>query len=1025
MAAGAVVHEMSPQLQKDPQNVGSQAFLPVLRPPDYYTQPSIGVLAAREGADGGYCSRVPDFVVGRDGYGKVKFFGETDVRWLDLGKIVKFERHSIAVYEDESVKPPAGRGLNKAAQVSLMLHLGSTALQGAELEGLVRKLRCITERQGAHFVSFDPSTHEWRFVVQHFSRFGLVEDDEEDDVVMDDAVIRADEKVEEPQVSPASVGLSHSLPAHLGLDPVKMQEMRTLMFSADEECVDFEAPLPFEKGYHGKDYLRSESPSSSARSSIHRPPLLGSAPKMGRKTSPMRKAPQGLLEYDATNSDLQLSGNILVTRRSRGFPVRTMKAEGFKLDMNHVTPLSGSYSANVVDAALFMGRSFRVGWGPNGILVHTGTRVGKPGNELSSIINLEKVALDRTVRDENDKVKEELIDLRFLSPLNLHKSLDHESTDVELGSCRIQTQKVLADRFSLPEICRRFIGILERQLDVPGLSTSSRVILMHQVTVWELIRVLFSDRVGGGNPHPLVDDEGEDMALDKKDLSSDVDPEASQLVRRAEFSYWLQESVCHRVQEEVSCLSESSNLEHILLLLTGRQLDMAVELAASTGDVRLAILLSQAGGSMVNRSDVARQLDIWKINGLDFGFIENERLKLYDLLSGNVQSAFHDLSIDWKRYLGLVMWYQLPPDTSLPVIIHNYEQLVNEGRAPYPVPVYIDEGPLEEAMDWSAGDRFDIAYYLMLLHANGEKLFGDLKTMFSAFASTHDALDYHMIWHYKAILEAIGTFNSNDLHLLDMSLISQLLCLGLCHWAIYVVLHMDHCKEFPHLQTNLIREILFQYCETWSTQSVQRQFIEDLGIPSEWMHEAMAIYFEYHGDPPKALDHFLNCSNWRKSHTIFMTSVAHSLFLSSKHSEIWNIAGTMEMHKSEIADWDLGAGIFIDFYTIRSSLQANTIGDLGTLQEKNDACRSFFSHLNESLSVWGRRIPVDARASYSKMAEELCGLLVSVPAEGSTPSVQMSCFETMLIAPIPEDMRSCHLQDAVSVFTYILSEAAT
>ena len=29
----------------------------------------------------------------------------------------------------------------------------------------------------------------------------------------------------------------------------------------------------------------------------------------------------------------------------------------------------------------------------------------------------------------------------------------------------------------------------------------------------------------------------------------------------------------------------------------------------------------------------------------------------------------------------------------------------------------------------------------------------------------------------------------------------------------------------------------------------------------------------------------------------------------------------MEGHKSEIADWDLGAGMYIDFYLIKSSLQ--------------------------------------------------------------------------------------------------------
>ena len=111
--------------------------------------------------------------------------------------------------------------------------------------------------------------------------------------------------------------------------------------------------------------------------------------------------------------------------------------------------------------------------------------------------------------------------------------------------------------------------------------------------------------------------------------------------------------------------------------------------------------------------------------------------------------------------------------------------------------------------------------------------------MFSAFASTHDPLDHHMIWHQRAVLEAVGTFSSDDLHVLDMGFVSQLLSLGQCHWAIYVVLHMPHRDDYPYLQATAIREILFQYCETWSAQENQQQFIEDLGIPSAWLHEAL------------------------------------------------------------------------------------------------------------------------------------------------------------------------------------------
>ncbi|WOL00606.1 nuclear pore complex protein [Canna indica] len=1002
------------------------SLLPTLHSSDYYTKPSFDELAAREIVDAGYCSKVPDFTVGRVGYGNIKFLGNTDVRWLNLDEIVKFEKHSVVVYDNEAQKPPVGQGLNKTAEVTLILQLGKLdlhSLDSARCSGILKK---SADRQGAQFISFDLSSGKWIFLVHHFSRFGL-EDEEEDDIIMDDANMNSPAEVKESPLHPVGSVLSHSLPAHLGLDPVRMQEMRALMFHTEEEDEELSGSFQKISGYV-KEQIKEDSPGSNTKIFGHKTLMQGSSRKEGSKNSPpIRRPPQALLEYNVNKAELSPSMDILLTGQKKGLPFpRLTKVEGFKLEDKHATPLSGGFSKNIVDAALFMGRSFRVGWGPNDILVHSGTPVGSSNSGLSSQINIQKVAIDKAVRDEKDKINEELVDLCFSSPLNLHKLLEHEWYQPELGSCEIKLSRVVCSRVTLPEVCRGYIHIIEKQLDVPGLCSSSRMFLMHQVMVWELIKVLFSERETSGQ----LDDDGEEMMLDNKDnsldIDIDIDIEAKPFARRADFSKWLQESVCHRVQDEVSFLDDSSDLEQILVLLSGRQLDEAVELAASRGDVRLSILLSQAGGSMVNRSDMAQQLDLWRMNGMDFKFIENDRLKLYELLAGNIQGAFHASSVDWKRYLGLVMWYQLPPDTSLPVIFQTYQQLLSEDRAPHPVPVYVDEGLLEEALDWNVGDNYDLAYYLMLLHANEEKNFTLLKTMFSAFSSTHDPLDYHMIWHQRAILEAIGAFSSKDLNVLDMSFVNQLLCLGQCHWAIYVVLHMPYYDDAPYIQAKLIKEILCQNCETWSTQESQYQFIEDLGIPSEWIHEALAMYFEYHGGLPEALEHFLKCSNWRKAHSIFMTSVAHCLFLSSQHEEIWRITSFMEEHKSQIADWDLGAGIYVDFYILRSQLQEeDTMSELNPLERKNVDCRSFFDRLSESLLVWGSRLPVDARLTYSKMSEELCDLLVSTPSMDSTWMVRMSCFDTMLSAPIPEDQRSSHLQNALSVFTYLLSEAAT
>jgi nuclear pore complex protein Nup98-Nup96 len=101
-----------------------------------------------------------------------------------------------------------------------------------------------------------------------------------------------------------------------------------------------------------------------------------------------------------------------------------------------------------------------------------------------------------------------------------------------------------------------------------------------------------------------------------------------------------------------------------------------------------------------------------------------------------------------------------------------------------------------------------------------------------------------MAWLQHGILEAIEVLPPIQLHVLDMNFASQLLSVGQCHWAIYVVLHMPPDRDYPGLHEKVIKEILHQYCEVWSTTESQQIFLEkELGIPSEWLHEALVQCF--------------------------------------------------------------------------------------------------------------------------------------------------------------------------------------
>jgi nuclear pore complex protein Nup98-Nup96 len=129
------------------------------------------------------------------------------------------------------------------------------------------------------------------------------------------------------------------------------------MFPYEEE--QMEEDLGHKSSFGSKDHVRPLK--SSAQFTINRstPPVV-------------RNTPFPLLEYKHGNLDSNSPGSILMVQQHKSTPPRrTVKAQGFELDLKHETPVSGNYAHNIVDAGLFMGKSFPVGWGPNGILVHS------------------------------------------------------------------------------------------------------------------------------------------------------------------------------------------------------------------------------------------------------------------------------------------------------------------------------------------------------------------------------------------------------------------------------------------------------------------------------------------------------------------------------------------------------------------------------------------------------------------------------------------------------------------------------
>ncbi|CAN9501252.1 unnamed protein product [Ophioblennius macclurei] len=154
----------------------------------YYTIPPMEELAEMVDEQG-ECV-VEDFTVGRKGYGSVFFPGKVNVTALNLDEIVHFRRKEVIVYPDDKNKPPEGNGLNRRAEVTLDGVWPNDKTSCTQIRSPERladmnyegRLERASRKQGARFLEYRPETGSWVFEVAHFSKYGLQDSDEDEDV---------------------------------------------------------------------------------------------------------------------------------------------------------------------------------------------------------------------------------------------------------------------------------------------------------------------------------------------------------------------------------------------------------------------------------------------------------------------------------------------------------------------------------------------------------------------------------------------------------------------------------------------------------------------------------------------------------------------------------------------------------------------------------------------------------------------------------------------------------------------------
>lgn len=167
-------------------NVAPNAAGVILTRAKYYTIPPLEKLEEYMDEDGSCI--VPNFTIGRKGYGNVFFNEPIDVAGLNLDELVHFRHKEVIIYPDDENKPPVGTELNRKAQITLdqvwphdkTLHEAIKDKERLELMDYESHLRRVCEKHDTRFIEYRPETGSWVFRVDHFSKYGLSDSDEDD-----------------------------------------------------------------------------------------------------------------------------------------------------------------------------------------------------------------------------------------------------------------------------------------------------------------------------------------------------------------------------------------------------------------------------------------------------------------------------------------------------------------------------------------------------------------------------------------------------------------------------------------------------------------------------------------------------------------------------------------------------------------------------------------------------------------------------------------------------------------------------
>lgn len=285
---------------------------------------------------------------------------------------------------------------------------------------------------------------------------------------------------------------------------------------------------------------------------------------------------------------------------------------------------------NHVDGGMFMARSFRCSWGPNGELVNLGKLTTRP-EVYSNVENKgRRVSIEFPLRLSKSRKTdlEEGLKLHFeftSQGRTPNHYVDHDGSEVPV-------QYALPVHEPLMNCLHKYVANAENRVRKVPCDSCEK----HTLLLWKLIQALWGQEHGaklGERPdsvfYPLAsrDDPNEVETLD---TFQTVD------LRREAISQWFEAAM--KDASNAGGIDDSPSPEGVLRLLCQHRIAEAADMALDCGDFRLATLISQAASYEGTdfRNLMETQLAQWSENGA-LDFMDKTLVLVYSVLAGSVE----------------------------------------------------------------------------------------------------------------------------------------------------------------------------------------------------------------------------------------------------------------------------------------------------------------------------------------------------------------------------------------------------